>query len=388
MALVVKDRVRDSTTTTGTGTFTLSGTPATGYQAFSAIGDGNTTYYLAFLGSEWEVGLGTYTAAGTTLARTTVLASSNSGSAVNFSAGTKIVLCVYPALYSVYSNAAGTLNITVPVASGGTGGTTASDARTNLGLGTAAVANTGTSGAVLPFLNGTNAYSGTFWYLGSQTPAISDTVGWSLRNTGMVNCCADGTQALEVGRKTDDGVLAYFRQAGTAEGSVSVSGTTVSYNAFMGSHWSQLLDGSKPAILKGTVMEFLDEMCEWPGEKPNDRLPKVKVSDTIESPCVYGVFFDWDNDDVDSFDEEGNPIRIPAPTNDMYVAALGAGYIRIGAGYTVTKGMLLDSAGNGCAKPQSDDIVRSRTIAKVTSNNIVETYEDGSFVVACVLMCG
>lgn len=98
MAFVLKDRVKESTTTTGTGTVTLAGA-STGYQSFSAIGDTNSTYYTiaAQTGTEWEVGIGTYTASGTTLSRDSVLASSNSGSLVNFSAGTKDVFCDYPA---------------------------------------------------------------------------------------------------------------------------------------------------------------------------------------------------------------------------------------------------------------------------------------------------
>ena len=102
MALVLKDRVKETSTTTGTGTFTLAGA-STGYQSFSVVGNGNTTYYAIALqgGSEWEVGIGTYTSSGTTLARTTVLASSNSGSAVNFSAGTKDVFVTMPADKSV-----------------------------------------------------------------------------------------------------------------------------------------------------------------------------------------------------------------------------------------------------------------------------------------------
>lgn len=106
MAFVVKDRVKETTTTTGTGTVTLLGA-STGFQSFSAIGDANTTYYTiaAQTGSEWEVGIGTYTASGTTLARTTVLASSNAGSPVNFSAGTKDVFVSYPASYAVFAAA-------------------------------------------------------------------------------------------------------------------------------------------------------------------------------------------------------------------------------------------------------------------------------------------
>jgi hypothetical protein len=98
MALVVKDRVKSSTTTTGTGTITL-GAAAAGFQAFSVIGDGNTTYYTIVdtVNGTWEVGIGTYTASGTTLSRDTVLESSNSGSLVNFAAGSKDVFVAYPA---------------------------------------------------------------------------------------------------------------------------------------------------------------------------------------------------------------------------------------------------------------------------------------------------
>lgn len=95
MALVLKDRVKETTTTTGTGTLTLAGA-ATGYQSFAAIGDGNTTYYTIVGAAEWEVGIGTYTSSGTTLSRDTVLSSSNSGSLVDLSAGTKDVFVTYP----------------------------------------------------------------------------------------------------------------------------------------------------------------------------------------------------------------------------------------------------------------------------------------------------
>ena len=110
MAFVLADRVKETTTTTGTGTVTLLGA-STGYQSFSAIGNANTTYYTIAgqSGSEWEVGIGTYTSSGTTLARNTVLASSNAGSLVNFSAGTKDVFVTQPAeTTTVSSNNPGT----------------------------------------------------------------------------------------------------------------------------------------------------------------------------------------------------------------------------------------------------------------------------------------
>jgi hypothetical protein len=110
MPLVVKDRVNETSTTTGTGTFTLAGA-VTGFQTFAAIGDGNTTYYTIVLqgGSEWEVGLGTYSSSGTTLSRDTVLSSSAGGTTkVTFSAGTKNVVCDYPAPKAVYGDSTNT----------------------------------------------------------------------------------------------------------------------------------------------------------------------------------------------------------------------------------------------------------------------------------------
>lgn len=108
MALVVKDRVQETTTTTGTGTVTLAGA-VTGFQSFSVVGDGNTTYYAITSGNDFEVGLGTYTASGTTLSRDTVLESSNSGSKITL-AGTSNVFVTYPAEKSGHKDSNNTLN--------------------------------------------------------------------------------------------------------------------------------------------------------------------------------------------------------------------------------------------------------------------------------------
>ncbi len=129
MALVLKDRVQETTTTTGTGTVTLDGA-VSGFQSFSAIGNGNTCYYAIVGGTEWEVGLGTYTSSGTTLSRDTILESSNSGSAVNFSAGTKNVFVTYPAEKSIYQNASGVVNLTSTDVTTALGYTPVTDART------------------------------------------------------------------------------------------------------------------------------------------------------------------------------------------------------------------------------------------------------------------
>jgi hypothetical protein len=108
MTLIVKDRVKESSTTTGTADFTLGGA-ASGFQTFAVIGNTNTTYYAAVdqANGTWEVGIGTYSSTGPTLTRDTVLESSNAGSKVSFAAGPKEVFCTYPAERSVYLGAAG-----------------------------------------------------------------------------------------------------------------------------------------------------------------------------------------------------------------------------------------------------------------------------------------
>lgn len=128
MALVVKDRVLETSITTGTGTFTLDG-PELTYQSFAAIGNGNVAYYaiVSQTADEWEVGYGTYTASGTTLSRTFVYASSNSGNLVDFTAGTKNVFNTYPAEQAIYQELNGDLKLVggvIGVTIDGTTGTT------------------------------------------------------------------------------------------------------------------------------------------------------------------------------------------------------------------------------------------------------------------------
>ena len=110
MALVLKDRVKETSTTAGTGTLTLAGAAA-GFQSFAAVGNGNTTYYAIVdsTAGTWEVGIGTYTSSGTTLSRDTVLSSSNSGSLVTFSSNSKDVFVTYPSERAVYEDASSTV---------------------------------------------------------------------------------------------------------------------------------------------------------------------------------------------------------------------------------------------------------------------------------------
>jgi hypothetical protein len=197
--------------------------------------------------------------------------------------------------------------------------------------------------------------------------------GTGSSDTGLVYFTRDNGLVMSVNRLTSDGDLIRFVQDGAQEGSISVSGNTVSYNAFAGSHWSQLQDGSRPDILRGTVMESINELCVWPDEN-NERLPKSKISDTAGSKKVYGVFMAWDNDWT--------------ATNDMYVTAVGAFICRVNGSVTVQEGDLLESNGDGTARVQADDIIRSSTIGKVTSTVKTHQYDDGSYCVPTVLYCG
>ena len=206
----------------------------------------------------------------------------------------------------------------------------------------------------------------------NQSPAESSSVtGIRLGSNGGTQISAAGIEILRLNRNTNDGTLVNFCQAASSEGHISVSGTTVSYNGGHLSRWSRLLDNSKDtSIVKGTVMTNLDEMVEW-GDEDNEQLNKMAVSSVEGDANVAGVFVNWDNDD---------------DWNDMNVAMTGDMVIRIAQGTTVARGDLLMSAGDGTAKTQDDDIVRSKTIAKVTSTNVSHTYDDGTYLVPCVLM--
>ena len=229
-----------------------------------------------------------------------------------------------------------------------------------------------------------------------NNPSFNNTIGTAIRNDGEMEICSTGDQALDINRQ-QDGQLVVFRSAGNTEGSISISGSTTSFNGGHIARWSRLLDNSKDTtIVKGTVMTNLDEMVEWSHDEvlwtdednlpdgvsvgdvkksayteDNEQLNKMAVSSVEGDANVAGVFVNWDNDD---------------DFNDMNIAMTGDMVIRIAKGTTVARGDLLMSAGDGTAKPQDDDIVRSKTIAKVTSTNVSHTYDDGTYLVPCVLM--
>jgi hypothetical protein len=261
------------------------------------------------------------------------------------------------------------------------------------------------------FTNGTERMritSGGEFLVGTTTSNPIDNIvaGCSLNAyNGLGIFSRSNGDALAVQRLTNDGALVVFYQDGSQEGTISVSGTTVSYNGGNLSRWAQLTTPKDDTpLFKGTVMSNLDEMnvyvkptLYWTEEdelpvdeegnptvavgdvkeetsvSDNEQLNKVKVSDVEGDANVAGVFVNWTYDEAHQVDE----INM-AMTGDMI--------IRIAEGVTVARGDLLMSAGDGTAKPQGDDIVRSKTIAKVTSTHVTCTYEDGSYCVPCVLM--
>ena len=196
MALVLADRVQDTTTTTGTGNVTLSGSPPAGYQSFATgVGNGNTTYYTITGGSEWEVGVGTYISASTALSRDTVLASSNSGNLVNFSAGTKTVFVTYPAEKSVNYDTSGNVAINI------TGNAATATKATNLNDGTAGAIPYQTAANTTTFLSSASGVLvGGNPPSFSTAPTLTGTNFSSIPNAALTNSSVTiGTTAVSLG---------------------------------------------------------------------------------------------------------------------------------------------------------------------------------------------
>jgi hypothetical protein len=242
----------------------------------------------------------------------------------------------------------------------------------------------GGANAVQHFVNGSerlrvdsNGHT-LFGQSSSDSPGVGNTTaGAAIRGTGISFFSASGSAPGRFNRSGDDGALIVFYQAGTQEGTISVSGTTVSYNGGHLARFSQATDSNRiDGLVKGTVMTNLDQMAVWTKDgvtEDNEQLNCMAVSSVEGDANVAGVFVNWDDDDEDY-------------TSDMNIAMTGDMVIRIASGTTVARGDLLMSAGDGTAKPQDDDIVRSKTIAKVTSTTKSHTYDDGSYLVPCVLM--
>jgi hypothetical protein len=254
MALVLADRVQETTTTTGTGTVALLGA-SVGYQSFSAVGDGNTTYYTIAgqTTSEWEVGIGTYTASGTTLSRTTVLSSSNSGSLVNFTAGTKNVFVTYPAGRSVYVNGT-TVTPTnsgiLPVANGGTNASTASITAFNNITGYTASGATGTTSTNLVFSTSPTLVTPA---LGTPSSGTLTNCTFPTLNQNTTGSAATLTTARAIYGNNFDGSAALAQviastYGGTGNGFTKFSGPTTAEKTFT------LPDASSTIVVQGGAL--------------------------------------------------------------------------------------------------------------------------------------
>jgi hypothetical protein len=260
MALVVKDRVRETSTSTGTGTITLNGA-VSGFQSFSVIGDANTTYYTivdAATGA-WEVGIGTYTASGTTLARDTILESSTGGTAVNFAAGTKDVFVTYPAERSVDSDTAQTLT------------------NKTLGSGTAITAGTidGTT------IGGVTPAAGTFTTATATTGNITTVNATTVDTTNLevTNLKAkDGTAAGSIADSTGVVTLASSVltttdiNGGTIDG-VTIGGASAGAGTFTNLAYTGTLTGGTGVVNIGSGQVYKDAS----GNVGIGRVPNYKI---------------------------------------------------------------------------------------------------------------
>ena len=239
MALVLKDRVLETCTSPGTGAVTLLGATV-GYQTFlAAIGNANTTYYTIAdqSGANWEVGIGTYTTAGNTLTRNTVLSSSNGGALTNFNAGTQNVFVTYPSEEAIYNNGTsivGPTGSSVAVANGGTGATTLTANGIVYGNGTSAVGVTavGSTGQVL---------------VGNTGAAPS----WATVSSSLVSSFSAGTTGLTPSTATT-GAVTLAGTLGVANGGTGLTTLTANYVPY--GNGTSALQSSANHTFDGTTM--------------------------------------------------------------------------------------------------------------------------------------
>ena len=242
-----------------------------------------------------------------------------------------------------------------------------------------------------------------------KTTNETTNTGLVLNPTSQSFMGAEASWVLELNRETNDGHMLRFTQDNSLKGQISVSGNTIAYEEFLGAHRGRFSDGSKPTMLPGTIVETInksidhktatvgvgntilipyygsvgaggtdtvtyhnDEYTSTIGicaelHTPAGELNKhtcYKISDTVGSKAVGGVFVGWDCNDI--------PEGMSEPYNDFNVGALGDYFIRMKAGETVAIGDLVESNGDGTGKVQSDDIIRSKTVGKITMTNVIK----------------
>ena len=261
MAFVLNDRVKETTTTTGTSTVDLAGAE-TGFESFVAgIGNSNTTYYAIVhqTADEFEVGLGTVTdATPDTLSRTTIISSSNSDAAVNFSAGTKDVFCTLPASKTVFEDANN--NITTPNGDNG------------LGLGTDTVPHGGVGAAKLA-IEGSDSNFGAGPHVQITTTTddhpLLQILGYAHDNVsisfdayhnGTNWISSDAGSNFQIYKLSDS--LNFYYKSGVAAGSTAAPWSSGAYLSATSGYWGI---GTGLAMNANTDIVFTDGT--WTGEK-------------------------------------------------------------------------------------------------------------------------
>jgi hypothetical protein len=259
MALVLADRVLETTTSTGSGTITLAGAEP-GYQSFAVVGDENQTYYVIAGDTEWEVGIGTYTSSGTTLSRDTVLSSSDSGNKVTFSAGVKKVFITYPSEKSVNRDVSGNISASSGVITDVAEPVVGSDAANKAYVDNVAsaalhvheqvvLATPANSGRNDTYNNGTAGVSATLTATANGTLVIDSTVAQAAQRVLIKDCDDQVENGIYVVTTVGDGSNPYVM---TRSSDADTSGES---NAFT------LDEGSYFFVTGGTTQKGAAYVC-------------------------------------------------------------------------------------------------------------------------------
>jgi hypothetical protein len=358
MTLVLADRVKDTTTTTGTGTITLSGSAPAGFQSFAVIGDGNTTYYTIAGGSQWEVGIGTYTASGTTLSRGIVLSSSNGGSLVDFSAGTKDVFVTLPsqrsygipfstqtANYAASFNegiladtSGGAFTVTLPASPVAGTQVIVADAANSWGTNNLTVARNGQTieGAATDLIcdiTGVSVqliYSGTTWQVFAQAGGAGGSVDINTQTTGTLLVSRGGTGATTL---TANAVLI---GNGTSAVSAVAPGTTGNVLTSNGTSWASSTPPSSavnyPQNIQSAdytlVLADAGKQIFHPASDTATRTYTIPANSSVAFPIGTVVLFTVENG--------GRPVTVAINSDTLVFGNGVTGPIAVAASNTLT----------------------------------------------------